>query len=653
MSSTTSIAVARPAKIAGVIPTNLYQPLNADRNEIRLLRIVPSFDMGKICCELEVASLDTYLFYRALSYEWGEQDDRRLWCGVHINSHEVSTTPNLRLALAHLDQNAWYWIDALCINQSDDIERSQQVRLMTRIYQTAYAVDVWLGVNKGNSHLGIELLNQFESRFTEVAKTQEKGRTSKVLQELSDPKYDNHWDGFCQLLSRSYWRRLWVIQEIVVTPRSERVSLHCGPRRGLFHLIGRMIGGIDELANKTTVMDLNPSLTWASLSRRIRAASLLPYIIHQHAESWKNKKSKERAIGLLRLLGDYNGQNCSEPRDKVYALLGVSLSYKEAELEISYSLPIPEVYKSAAQYIIQGSQRLEILLYCGKLPTDTYKLPSWVPNWIAYDSQAFTIRRHDNCWDAAKGFRAKVNISEDCSILSATAIILGSITRLCDCSDKFRIIPREVRYGDPEPVSMDVKREIFKWLRFTVSCLQDTDSLSFSPDDKEGIAGSEATIRAFYQMLSYTRYGKRKCDELIPLEVIGAFCRKLYAAGINQLSESKWPHMRRRHFFHTIEGSRVLCEIKSNNPNDDISTNFSQLNIGKPEKNLAIPKTSVGMCLPAARLGDVPAIIGGCRHPVLLRPKGEHYQLVGEIFVHGVMSGEAVGKFPEVRIKLI
>src|SRR5215469_10127782 len=116
------IAVARPAKIVGAISTNLYQPLNADRNEIRLLRILPSFEMDKICCELEVASLDTYLFYRALSYEWGEQDYHTSWCGVYINSHEVSTTPNLRLAMAHLDQNAWYWIDALCINQIDDVE---------------------------------------------------------------------------------------------------------------------------------------------------------------------------------------------------------------------------------------------------------------------------------------------------------------------------------------------------------------------------------------------------------------------------------------------------------------------------------------------------------------------------------------------------
>jgi len=68
---------------------------------------------------------------------------------------------------------------------------------------------------------------------------------------------------------------------------------------------------------------------------------------------------------------------------------------------------------------------------------------------------------------------------------------------------------------------------------------------------------------------------------------------------------------------------------------------------------VAVPKKTVGMCLPSAQLNDVVAVVGGCRHPILLRPKGEYYELVGEMFVHGVMNGEAVGKIPKVQVRLI
>ena len=102
----------------------LYAPLNLDSHEIRLLRILPSPDKNNtIHLTLEVAILDSKLLYHALSYEWGQPDIRSPSTRVYLNSHDVPTTPNLRLALAHLKEGLYYWINALCINQSDISER--------------------------------------------------------------------------------------------------------------------------------------------------------------------------------------------------------------------------------------------------------------------------------------------------------------------------------------------------------------------------------------------------------------------------------------------------------------------------------------------------------------------------------------------------
>jgi len=128
----------------------LYRPLKPNRHEIRLLRILPSPDKSLVIqCSLKVVSLNKNVPYRALSYEWGKPDAGEPPGHVLLNSYEVPTTPNLRLALAHLEEGPYYWIDALCINQSNDNERGHQVRLMTNIYRQASAVDVWLGLEQG------------------------------------------------------------------------------------------------------------------------------------------------------------------------------------------------------------------------------------------------------------------------------------------------------------------------------------------------------------------------------------------------------------------------------------------------------------------------------------------------------------------------
>jgi Heterokaryon incompatibility protein (HET) len=215
----------------------LYAPLDPDSHEIRLLRILPSPDKNNaIHLTLEVAILDSKLLYRALSYEWGQPDIGSPSTRVYLNSHDVPTTPNLRLALAHLEEGPYYWIDALCINQSDKSERGHQVQQMTRIYQQAYGIDVWLGLEEANSRLGIDLINQAESAWSE-ARIMAKGSIVKarwVEARLADRAYAAHWEGLRQVFQRSYWKRLWIIQELVVTLNPDAVLLHCGSTRASF-----------------------------------------------------------------------------------------------------------------------------------------------------------------------------------------------------------------------------------------------------------------------------------------------------------------------------------------------------------------------------------------------------------------------------------
>lgn len=129
-----------------------YTPLNPSKKQIRLLTLLPGEWDERIRCELYVASLQDQPKYEALSYTWGPQVDL---VDIYVNDTPFPATPNLYAALRRLrDQirtardnrdSRTLWIDAICMNQQDTEEKTQQVLLMGEIYsQTANGL-LWLG----------------------------------------------------------------------------------------------------------------------------------------------------------------------------------------------------------------------------------------------------------------------------------------------------------------------------------------------------------------------------------------------------------------------------------------------------------------------------------------------------------------------------
>ena len=159
-----------------------YTPLQPDRGEIRLLRLLPGDTSPNIGIEIFHARPDSNPEYEALSYVWGcperiniisvhervlDKPDHRP-SSVKVkgpdkgeNLATLAVTKNLIVALRHLRdprEPRILWIDAICINQEDLSERSVEVRNMGTIYSRARQVIVWLGAKSENSTLAIETL---------------------------------------------------------------------------------------------------------------------------------------------------------------------------------------------------------------------------------------------------------------------------------------------------------------------------------------------------------------------------------------------------------------------------------------------------------------------------------------------------------------
>src|ERR1700761_1133436 len=97
---------------------------------IRLLRLEPGCESTTLKASLATHQLESRCSYDCLSYVWGEPD---LSEAIFIDDQLFKISKNLHNILLHLrypDKIRRLWIDAICINQQDDVERSQQVAVM-------------------------------------------------------------------------------------------------------------------------------------------------------------------------------------------------------------------------------------------------------------------------------------------------------------------------------------------------------------------------------------------------------------------------------------------------------------------------------------------------------------------------------------------
>jgi hypothetical protein len=138
----------------------LYHPLH-DGKIIRILELHPGVENEPIMCSFHYTDLDhLHMEYKALSYTWGNRTDEiynentGMWDStqsVKCNGHKTEISPRLYQALKYIRLPAepvYIWADALCINQSDTVERNHQVTLMGSVYGNAQKVLIWIGEQK-------------------------------------------------------------------------------------------------------------------------------------------------------------------------------------------------------------------------------------------------------------------------------------------------------------------------------------------------------------------------------------------------------------------------------------------------------------------------------------------------------------------------
>ena len=191
----------------------VYSPLGRTVSRpIRLLHLHAGHSGMPLVCDLANTRLGLRPDFEALSYVWGSLDEPKTNISIRKDRKlfNFPVLPNLRSALLRLrkaDEDRTIWVDALCINQADNEERSSQVPMMGDIYRSADCVIIWLGEEAENSGMAL----QFIQRITDLA---------KFDLAIKDDSCTQEWFALSRLMNRPWFTRRWVVQELALATQA-------------------------------------------------------------------------------------------------------------------------------------------------------------------------------------------------------------------------------------------------------------------------------------------------------------------------------------------------------------------------------------------------------------------------------------------------
>lgn len=617
-----------------------YQPLGSPTTEIRLLELLPG--RGTIECQLRITDLalaeDTY---EPISYCWNsysrkgwpihkykEKEEEKKSVRVRVDGFGFYITKSLDAALRQTRLTSGVrvlWADAICINQADDGEKSAQVAIMGKIYQSGKQTLAWLGdadcwtgrafrtlkkepsqAPEDSSPSGLYRDSEDESEYL----TGDTGATllhSRHLQLVGE-----FWQDLLFLLSfrsifqRPYFERGWIVQEIIL---SGNVLVMCGKYR----ITGAELH--DGLIN------CKKGLPWR--------ATLSGYSI---VELWE-----ARGLYCLNtLITKLSHTKTSDPRDKLYSILALHRNCPECgpmPVVVDYSKNIEEVFLDATKLLLSRSPSLDLLSmsYCTSRP-DGMRFPSWVwnpqprsaeGNLSSADADATNPFCASQCWQPQPQFQGR------------RLGLLGYVF------DKVEVVGKAFP-ADPGHLTHGLVSEgflcYFSWL-------------DVSGVYEPGITAAESNRRLCYFRWTIKPFSKKFARADRHANCID----KREARGFEIFHEEV---MRRlgRYFFPGADNTKTSIPAKLKLW--AVFASFHRLYLGGQARGerwarfiwgggaiydrcfVRLAKGRYALCPRDTMQNDRLVLLQGANVPWVVRPSGKNWVLVGECFVYGIMYGE-------------
>jgi hypothetical protein len=285
-------------------PPFQYPSLDTTTDGIRLLILRPGERGSRIECDLKSITFGANPTYDALSYEWGDSTQHE---PVWLNGSKVLVRKHLWQALNSLRNTnirKAVWVDFLCIDQTNPLEKNRQIPLMAFIYRRARQVVIWLG-----SH------NQPVDKEHEQKLGYAKSVDTRAKQ-LAEIKLEYFVHG---LIHEGYWNRAWIIQEVGM---ASKIMVSFGSES----------------------MEWNDFVKLLNWYREKNSNDAATQSILKLDNMRRSKFTQKGDFSLQNLVDGFRDAFCTLQHDKVYAFIGLANDTVEKEIPINYQKSTSEVY---------------------------------------------------------------------------------------------------------------------------------------------------------------------------------------------------------------------------------------------------------------------------------------------------------------------
>lgn len=615
----------------------MYAPLEPLRREIRVVELAPGNFNDDIHCTLRTLSLDDNPTYEALSYVWG---DFNVTDFINLDGSRFEATINLKLALQHLrrsDISRVIWVDAICINQDDNVERTHQVGQMGDVYKLCTGVVVWLGMQSLDSALAFSAIEAI-SADTELHwdPTLTPSLDSKYLSEASA-------QSIASLIDRPWWHRTWTVQESIL-PSS--LTFLCGT----YQLSSTALFGVAQHYLKHgTSCCYNMGIHVGVNVMRLLNGLTNVYMLNEYRQGTGPDRSGYQGLNLLELISLYRERRCHDPRDKIYGLLGLASAGVHARLvEPDYTKPTKDVFETAAAELLHrtgGMQVLSLIFPYAGLDDRMEGLPSWAPNWISEGSHANFRDLH---------IRVERLVMYSASRELANSPIAGTYLGAGQLSIKAHIIATISKIGNARESHLGPDQiSVFKsWHQLAQV---DANRTHIYPSHISDL--NTRLPRTNSKSISFgDAYILTLCASVTRATPPFQPHRMHDADGVRNIYNAWWNwvdvHNGNPLEMSTIDPESAVSLNELGNFVNDVSVSTSMRRLFLTSGDLGL----IGLAPRNAQVGDVVAVIEGALVPFILRGPSDSdgektWKMVGDSYVHGIMDGEGMD-FPAERIIL-
>ncbi|KAE8391209.1 heterokaryon incompatibility protein-domain-containing protein [Aspergillus alliaceus] len=359
------------------IPRYVYSRIEPD--EFRILKILEV--TPQIIFSLEPFSIYEAPGYEALSYAWGTspESEESICNGARFR---ISRTLGQALrGIYAYSGSAWVWVDAICINQTDAVEKAHQVAAMGELYSYADQVLIWLGEEADQSDLACSLLPELTDRIWALKDSEVGWRplsTDEVVAQGLPHPDDPLWRAVFLLYGRAWFQRLWIVQEIVL---AQQCVFLCGARQIEWQYVLNFAVATSKSFFVGNIAGLH---TQAMGEDQVHRSTNGIRLIRNSWRLQTGLDQPEKEIdGIQAAMDVMQSQGASVKVDYVYGVLGMLSEAMRKMVVVDYSEEVKQnygmVHASFFRHCLERVTDWPSLRFPPK--TSRVNIPSWCPPW--------------------------------------------------------------------------------------------------------------------------------------------------------------------------------------------------------------------------------------------------------------------------------